>query len=985
MDATIDIRFNESPHRFCSALRDGPETGVLAGRMASAALKAIEGEDDVQHRSDLTARLARALLPANRSEAAALFSRGLSELDAIGSGDQSFTNELLRFASSLAAEPLRSETAHRLAKICELNVYDSRKFPWPLAAAAFSRIWGRPYLAQIARWHDRRKVDLKLTLPCALSSLVGDQLIAPEEAVALLRLVDPVEFWDWGWNDLIETFINAEPSEILSLLDELFDQFELAYPQRPPGWCIEKMRNALGKNPGALASVEEKLTRLEARASRPRRIDRQTPKSDFGDVLDPDASRNSSEEKSHQISAAVERTDPLSTTSVEALIAAIDQIDAAMGAKVCAFRELRDKVPYADQSRHIEAVVSARNLKLFAKNELLEDIKAAWLASSPSKLEILRKAGSRLVREHASDLVGKEWGFSWELNKLSRITGEPREDLAVSLIEAATSRELDTAATTWLNFASILAGRADRKSSRGALERLLDSGAARLADQVGDGPWKAIFDAGSDPTTIVAGLVWFCLGSPRAADRWRAAHAVRTLARFGRWPTIDALFDRFDGTDAGTFQDPRLPFFVMHSRQWFLFAIARIAIDFPAEIARHAEKVEAIAFDETFPHVALREAARRARLACLTGDTSEAADALRRRLNEIHVSKFPPSDTSTCEPPKFYGSRPKDMPEPEPPFYFDYDFDKYEVASLGNRFGVSHWEVGDRSIGWIRRWDTQIKSMHDFGGRDHPHGYSTYATGAGDSFQSYGAYLARHALALEAGRLVLMTPINSSSYAYERWDEWLSRYSPTRRDGLWLADGTGGYPDFCLHDLRDEGGEKVRPSDDPALLASLAGIASDGRVGAFLRVDGSWSSPDSVAVTISSVLVPPGESNVVAHALGTAPLSNMWLPHFERYGDEEESDRQRFADILPAEPWVTRVRAELKIDEHDPYASDMAVRRVRPAKHIIEAFGLRADDPWADAWRDREARAVFRSLAWGERAKMRLPTPARRWSANGTI
>jgi hypothetical protein len=364
------------------------ETGALAGRMASEALKAIESEDDVQHRSDLTARLARALLPANRSEAAALFSRGLSELDAIGSGDQSFTNELLIFASSLEAEPLRSETAHRFAKICELNVYDSRKFPWPLAAAAFSRIWGRPYLAQIARWHDRRKADLKLTLPCALSYLVCDTLIAPEEAVALLRLVDPVESWDWGWDNLIEAFINAEPGEIAALLDELLDQFEFAHPQGPPGWRIEKMRKALGKNPGALASVEEKLTRLEARASRPRRIDRQTATSDFDGALDPDANRNSNEEKSQQISAAVERTDPLITASIEALIDAVDQIDGALPVKVGAFKELRHKITYADQSRHIEAVVAARNLELFAKNELLEDIKSDWLASSPSKLDI---------------------------------------------------------------------------------------------------------------------------------------------------------------------------------------------------------------------------------------------------------------------------------------------------------------------------------------------------------------------------------------------------------------------------------------------------------------------------------------------------------------------------------------------------------------------------------------------------------------------
>jgi hypothetical protein len=563
-------------------------TGALAGRIAAEAVKAIEAEDDVQHRSNLMAQLARALLPANRAEATALFSRGLSELDAIGSGDQFFTNELLKFASSLATEPLRSETAHRLAKICELNLYDSHKFPWPLAAAAFSRIWGGSYLAQIVRWHDRRKADLELTLPSALSSLVRDRLISPEDAVGLLRLVEPVESWDWGWDDLIESFIEARPADIAALLDEVLTQFELAYPRRPSASSLKKMREALEKrSPRALASVKDRLERLEARASQPRRVERENARQNFGG-LDPEAARKTVEEKEQQIGAAVEGTNPLSTASIEALVAELDEIDGAVEVKSRAFRKLREKVGYADQSRHVEAVVSARNIKLFAKNGLLEGIKADWLATSPSQLDVLKSAGSRLIREHASELVGKEWGVSWELNELTKITGQAREDLAVGLVEAATTRELDTAATTWLNLASILAGRADQKAPRAALERLLDSGAARLADDVGDGVWKPALNAGTDPTAIVAGLVWFCLGSPQAADRWRAAHAVRTLARFRRWQVIDALFDRFHLPDACAFQDPRLPFFVMHSRQWFLLAIARIAIDFPVEIARHA-------------------------------------------------------------------------------------------------------------------------------------------------------------------------------------------------------------------------------------------------------------------------------------------------------------------------------------------------------------------------------------------------------------
>ncbi len=147
------------------------KTGALAGRMAAQALKAIEAEDDAQHRSNLMARLARALLPANRAEATALFSRGLSELDAIGSGDQAFTNELLKFASSLAAEPLRSETTHRLAKICELNLYN---FAQVSLAARRGRLF--PDLGRVLPSADRamaRPTQSRSRIDLALRAIVS--------------------------------------------------------------------------------------------------------------------------------------------------------------------------------------------------------------------------------------------------------------------------------------------------------------------------------------------------------------------------------------------------------------------------------------------------------------------------------------------------------------------------------------------------------------------------------------------------------------------------------------------------------------------------------------------------------------------------------------------------------------------------------------------------------------------------------------------
>ena len=69
------------------------------------------------------------------------------------------------------------------------------------------------------------------------------------------------------------------------------------------------------------------------------------------------------------------------------------------------------------------------------------------------------------------------------------------------------------------------------------------------------------------------------------------------------------MFELFDKDDAGAFQDRSLPFFKYHAHLWFLLAIARIALDFPKEIGRFRPKLEAIAFQNLFPHIGIREAA----------------------------------------------------------------------------------------------------------------------------------------------------------------------------------------------------------------------------------------------------------------------------------------------------------------------------------------------------------------------------------------
>jgi len=146
-------------------------------------------------------------------------------------------------------------------------------------------------------------------------------------------------------------------------------------------------------------------------------------------------------------------------------------------------------------------------------------------------------------------------------------------------------------------------------------------------------------------TEIAAGLVWRSLGAPAAEQRWRAAHSLRTFASFGRWEVVESVLARFATTDGGAFQAPELPFYFLHARLWLLVAISRIAIDHPKKIAKHAEFLNSVAFDQTMPHVLFRHFSAQALLACERGGGIELAHEQLDLLKNINRSPFSPKET----------------------------------------------------------------------------------------------------------------------------------------------------------------------------------------------------------------------------------------------------------------------------------------------------------------------------------------------------
>ena len=126
--------------------------------------------------------------------------------------------------------------------------------------------------------------------------------------------------------------------------------------------------------------------------------------------------------------------------------------------------------------------------------------------------------------------------------------------------------------------------------------------------------------------------------------RWRAAHAVRRLARTRDAATLAALAAEYRRPEERVFRGRDLEFYWLAARLWFVLAWDRVAGEKP-ELAAHAgSTLLDIALDDSFPHLLVRSLARDAceKLAA-TGHLSLTTEESSRLacVNETPVPQVP--------------------------------------------------------------------------------------------------------------------------------------------------------------------------------------------------------------------------------------------------------------------------------------------------------------------------------------------------------
>lgn len=940
-----------------------PRFDVIAGEQAVKAKALIEHEDDVATRAELFAKLAKAILPVSAPDAAEYFRAGLEQLDAIGSGDYQFTSELLLFASSIRGEELAEKDFHTLTNVCELNMsYEEEKFPWAAFATAMSITSGPRGLAKLSRWHDRGKIALEYTLLPYLTALVRNEKIAPEDAIALNRLANPAELWACNSETLAaaiheKRFPNAE-----LLIMALIQQYEDNNPRLPSGSTVKVLASIASEVLGRRHATTKYLSSSHRRFTDLNR--------DLNEQLNYHPSRDTrirqlpddAQEKRRRVRQLAAVTDPLDGESLDTAAGQLKDKLLSRELEREFFDKVRAKIRLADRPKYIGLVARLEELDSYAKFKELAHCKKVWASSSSGLDSVYRALAAPILDIHAEDFLSFGGLSGYQVKELSDLTGVPLPSLTLELVKVFAMPDWAVPAAAWLGLASIICEQADEGQGQKALTKLLNSGAAKLTSTVVDGPWKRGLYPANDMAIIASGLVWQMLGSPLGTDRWQAAHSVRCFARLGRWQVINALMDRLQSKDSKGFGAPELPFYYLHARLWLLIALARIALDSPEQVARHASALMKVALDRGHPHIVIRHFAAKAVLACDEAGTLDLPADQRERLQVVDESPFPLITEGERHRAynDFYKARPDDAPKPQLKFHLDYDFDKYDVHNLADVFGQPGWRVRDLITEEAHRLDPDVTSMYEKAGRKTP--YRSGGLGLTSGFHVYGQYLAWHGLRFVAARLLAQHPVTEDWHCGEPWSEWLAYRLLTRRDGLWLSDGMHRPPLRVRLNVLEKAKDGLVLTGSRDKLMSLVGI--DARViGGEVVVEGGWKSPDGVRVDVSSALVPARKGKRMAEQLIKEDPFSVWLP--TRDYDDDESEHFRRAK-LEYEPWIVTPSAESRgIDEYDPLSVIAVERRPRFVGPIVNEFSLKPGDPFQRSWRTPRRKIVATTDAWG--------------------
>jgi hypothetical protein len=442
-------------------------------------------------------------------------------------------------------------------------------------ARASAKSVGTTAATKFVRWDDQDVADFSYGLPQLACFLATEKRLSPRRATALLTICEDHGWHEWRLGDGVADLlaIATDVDEQRSIFAAVFRKLKVEHSNG--GWFSvwESLLALAEKFPGVVSEADvAALRRLLAEAEKKR--DDFNARSSSGSPTASIATQSAEVDPEIFLVALVAKCDPASSSSIDEALDAIE-VDSSLPyfTKKLFFEKLGETCPYDKRLGHLMALAEATKIPVDDAIDRIGDCVAAWAASSAHIVAQVKSLIEHLFKSKGSELFNLRYGnISRELHQLTELCGDGDFVLRQVLNTIATERlELD--GEEWLQLATTLCKQTSPNAAREALENFLSGPATGLADDIGEGPYRAAFHIDGE-CALISGITWHLLGDSDAYVRWATARALSTFLELGLIDELDDLLGQFDRTDVSALQSTEYHLSFQNSQQWLLMGLA---------------------------------------------------------------------------------------------------------------------------------------------------------------------------------------------------------------------------------------------------------------------------------------------------------------------------------------------------------------------------------------------------------------------------
>ena len=852
-------------------------------------------------------------------------------------------------------------TARKLGNIvadAAIRLEESDRFPWKPAMTALARLDAPFALANAARWDDEAVAPLWETLAPVLKTALDETTIRPEQAAALTMLAD-----DGG--DVI--------AEILE---------QSGYAEHPgfPALVEEGAYDVLIRH--AHRAHRAVMRWVEQHGSAGRWSDALLRQERFAATLTDESATNeegTSGPDTEDDDAPISYVwSPETLTDSSLLQEAVQDLRNCMRAertfrrRSAIFESARRAVSPADRVAHLAALagLDERAIVREAVDALLQAVDE-WRVSPSVQAWCRTELPEVIVARFPEVTRYLEYGEDSLTPALKR-TGLPDAKIQGFLLRGLERHADGMGPELIVALAGMIGSKLVPADAANLAEWYIDRLEKRVSPECRDQTAPdSVLPKGVDEAA--ARFLFAYMGDCDLRLRWRAAHAVRRLARTGDEATLAALVAEYRRREEPAFQGRDFEFYWLAARLWFALAWDRVAGETPDLAGRFGSALLEIALDESFPHLLVRAFARDAceklaRAGHLSLTTEEGS-----RLTCVNESPVPRSPAD---------------PSVRTTIGFGH-FDGFAYRREGRRFKfdttdtLPYWYApiletfsavgGDRFLQEAERWIIDkwgySRDLRDFQEEprrarfehanwslfDHRHGSIP-------TLERLHTHLEWHAMWCAAGELLKSEPL--VPLGGDHWYELGDRIHREKlvEPPLWSADLLVSTPLVARNWQADR-----RPRDEWTLGVRERNHRAEifpGDSPSCVVVAGSSERRmhDRTETTqVYSALVEPATGRSLLRALQT--MDDSWdykLPDEGEQHAEIDEGPYRFLG------WLQRSDRDESIDEKDPFRGYAFRIDSRPGRRVVAACDLMRDAAGRPCWTKRNGtQPMFVHEAWG--------------------